>query len=67
MGMTGWGIDLMVRALEKTGVKIRPDVVVLGIYTDDFRRVHSYNSGKGYRLPKFDLSCEACTGCEYTD
>lgn len=55
MGMTGWGIDLMLRALEQTGLKTRPDIVVLAVYTDDFRRVHPYYSGAGYRLPKFEL------------
>jgi hypothetical protein len=39
MGMTGWGPDLMVRAIERYGGKIRPEVVVLAIYTDDFRRL----------------------------
>ena len=55
MGMTGWGIDLMVRALEQTGIQTEPDIVVLAVYTDDFRRVHPYYSGTGFRQPRFEL------------
>jgi hypothetical protein len=55
MGMTGWGLDLMVRALEHLGRKADPDVVVLLVYTDDFRRVHPYYAGVGYAFPKFEL------------
>lgn len=55
MGMTGWGLDLMIRALERLGRKADPDVVVLFVYTDDFRRVHPYYAGLGYPFPKFDL------------
>jgi len=56
MGMTGWGPDLMVRAIERYGGKIRPEVVVLAIYTDDFRRLVPYYAGVGYRYPKFELA-----------
>ena len=31
MGMTGWGLDLMVRAIEQYGRKAKPDVVVLDV------------------------------------
>lgn len=39
MGMMGWGLDLMVRALEAKGKKAKPDVVVLAVYTDDLSRL----------------------------
>lgn len=55
LGMTGWGVDLMVRALEQLGPKIRPDVVVLAVYTDDFRRLLPYYAGAGYAIPKYAL------------
>ena len=55
MGMTGWGLDLMIRAIEHLGRKADPDVVVLLVYTDDFRRSHPYYAGVGYPFPKFDL------------
>jgi hypothetical protein len=55
MGMTGWGLDLMIRALEHLGRKADPDVVVLLVYTDDFRRLHPYYAGVGYASPKFEL------------
>lgn len=33
MGMTGWGLDVMVRALDHLGPKADPDVVVLPLYS----------------------------------
>jgi len=48
MGMTGWGLDLMIRAIERFGKKADPDVVVLAVYTDDFRRLLPYYAGVGY-------------------
>jgi hypothetical protein len=55
MGMTGWGLDLMIRALERHGAKADPAVVVLAVYTDDFRRLLPYYAGMGFPLPKFEL------------
>jgi hypothetical protein len=55
LGMGGWGIDLMVRALETFAAKAQPDAVVLAVYTDDFRRVDPRYAGQGYLLPKFRL------------
>ena len=56
MGMTGWGLDLMIRAIEHHGRKADPDVVVLAVYTDDFRRLVPYYAGVGYAYPKFEFS-----------
>lgn len=55
LGMTGWGLDLMVRAFERISRRVRPDVLVLGFYTDDFRRLNPFYSGQGYPFPKFEL------------
>jgi hypothetical protein len=55
MGMTGWGIDLMVRAIEQFGRKASPDVVVLAVYTDDLRRLLPNYAGKGFGYSKFEL------------
>ena len=55
LGMTGFGPDLMLRALEQVGVSMRPQVVVLVIYTDDFRRVHPEYAGIGFEIPRFVL------------
>ncbi|HSG09911.1 MAG TPA: SGNH/GDSL hydrolase family protein [Longimicrobiales bacterium] len=55
LGMPGWGLDLMVRALEHYGPVIRPNVVVLCFYTDDFRRLHPYYAGAGFYYSKFEL------------
>ncbi len=42
-------------ALEHVGLRAEPDVVVLCVYTDDFRRVFPFYSGVGYRIPHFRL------------
>ena len=55
MGMTGWGLDLMVRAIERFGKKADPDVVLLAVYTDDLRRLLPYYAGVGFGYPKFEL------------
>ncbi len=55
LGMTGWGLDLMVRAIETFGRKAKPDILVLAVYTDDFRRVLPYYAGAGYGYSKFEL------------
>lgn len=55
LGMTGWGLDLMVRAYEHISKRVTPDVVVLAFYTDDFRRLRPMYSGMGYPFPKFEL------------
>jgi hypothetical protein len=55
MGMTGWGIDLMVRAVEQLGRKADPDIVVLAVYTDDFRRLLPNYAGAGFGYQKFEL------------
>lgn len=55
LGMTGYGPDLMLRALEAVGLKSAPDVVVFSMYTDDFRRVHPQYAGVGFQIPRFKL------------
>ncbi len=52
LGMTGFGPDLMLMALEGAGLAARPDVVVVSIYTDDFRRVRPHYAGVGYEIPR---------------
>lgn len=55
LGMTGYGPDLMLRALEEVGLKSNPEIVVLSMYTDDFRRVHPEYAGGGFEIPRFEL------------
>jgi hypothetical protein len=56
MGMTGWGLDLMVRALEALGKKAQPTVVVLAVYTDDLSRLSPrYVGPAGTPYTKFKL------------
>jgi hypothetical protein len=55
LGMSGYGVDLMIRAYERVSKRVKPDVVILGFYTDDFRRLHPFNAGQGYPFPKFTL------------
>jgi hypothetical protein len=55
LGMGGWGLDLMMRALEHIAPKAKPDLVVLAVYTDDFRRLLPRYAGMGYAYDKFEL------------
>lgn len=55
LGVTGWGADMMLRAVEAYQEKAQPDVVVMAIYSGDFRRVARDYQGNGYALPKFGL------------
>ena len=55
LGMTGYGPDLMLRALEEVGLKSNPDVVVFSLYTDDFRRVRPHYAGIGFKISRFKL------------
>jgi len=54
-GMVGFGVDLMIRSLEHILPREHPDVVVLAVYTDDFRRMRPYYAGIGFPIPKFEL------------
>jgi hypothetical protein len=55
IGMTGYGPGLMLRALEKVGLKTNPDIVIFCMYTDDFRRVRPFYAGAGFEVPRFKL------------
>ncbi|MGQ0722794.1 MAG: SGNH/GDSL hydrolase family protein [Candidatus Eiseniibacteriota bacterium] len=65
LGMTGWGPDLMLRALEEVGVALRPEAVLLCLYTHDFRRVHPLYAGVGFRIPRFELRGEGLVTVPY--
>ena len=66
MGMPGWGIDLMIRAIELLASKTQPDIVALAVYTDDFRRLLPYYAGTGYAIPKFELKDGKLLSVPYT-
>jgi hypothetical protein len=55
LGMTGFGPDLMVRALETVGLDPKPDVVVLGMFSHDVYRVAPEAQGVGFPIPRFEL------------
>ncbi len=65
MGMTGWGIDLMIRAIAHHGPKADPDIVVLAVYTDDFRRLLPYYAGVGVEYQKFALEGASLTSVPF--
>lgn len=65
LGMTGWGPDLMLRALEQVGVAVHPDAVLLCLYTHDFRRVHPLYAGVGFEIPRFELRGEELATVPY--
>jgi hypothetical protein len=55
LGLPGFGLDTMLRALEAVGLRARPNVIVVCIYTDDFRRVRPHFAGVGFKIPRFRL------------
>jgi hypothetical protein len=56
MGMPGWGVDLMVRALQSLGKKAQPSVVVLAVYTESLARLAPEWIGQGPTpFRKFEL------------
>ncbi len=55
LGMTGYGLDLMLRAWRTVGRGLRPEHVLLAVYTDDFRRIRPLYAGAGFRIPRFAL------------
>jgi len=56
MGMPGWGLDLMVRALEALGKKAQPNVIVFAVYTESLARLSPEWLGQGPRpFRKFKL------------
>ncbi len=65
LGMTGWGIDLMVRAVETIGPKASPEIVVLGLYTDTFRRQLPFYAGMGFPIPRFRLEGDRLVSVPY--
>jgi hypothetical protein len=56
LGLPGFGLDLMLRALQEVGLPLRPRAVLLCVYTDDFRRVHPRYAGVGFPIPRFELA-----------
>ena len=55
LGMVGYGPDLMLRALEVVGLKLKPTLVVFCMYTDDFRRVRPDYAGTGFLIPRYKV------------
>ena len=55
LGMTGFGLDNMLRAFEEVGRHAQPDAIVVCIYTDDLRRVNPHYAGVGFEIPRFTL------------
>lgn len=55
LGMSGFGTDLMLRALQEVGLTHDPDVVLFCVYTDDVRRVSPRYAGVGFAIPRFKL------------
>lgn len=55
MGVSGFGADLMLMAIESVGRELEPELVVLSLYTDDFNRVRPYFQSGGYPLLRYRL------------
>ena len=65
VGMTGWGPDLMLMALEAVVEPASPDVVIFTLFTDDFRRVRERYAGMGFPTPRFELREEQLVRVPY--
>jgi hypothetical protein len=65
LGMVGFGPDLMLRALEVLGLKLRPAVVVFCVYTDAFRRVRPEYAGAGFPIPRYKLEAGRLVSTPY--
>lgn len=65
LGMTGFGPDLMLRALEEVGFRLNPDIVVLCVYTEGFRRVRPRYAGVGYETQRFKLVSDRLVSIPY--
>jgi lysophospholipase L1-like esterase len=65
LGMTGFGPDLMLRALQQVALNLRPEVVVMTLYTDDFRRVRPHYAGTGFAIPRFVLDSGQLVSVDY--
>jgi GDSL-like Lipase/Acylhydrolase family len=65
LGMTGFGPDLMLRALEQVGLQLHPDIVVLTMYTDDFRRVRPEYAGAGFEIPRYVVQEKQLVSVDY--
>jgi len=65
IGMTGWGPDLMLLAVEAVAPVVSPDVVVFTLFTDDFRRVRTTYAGMGFAIPRFVLEDGRLTQVAY--
>jgi hypothetical protein len=65
LGMTGFGPGLMLRAFEAVGLDAEPDVVVVTMYTDDFRRVRPHYAGVGFQVPRFELKQDSLVDVAY--
>jgi hypothetical protein len=65
LGMVGYGPDLMLRALEVVGLKLKPTLVVFCMYTDDFRRVRPDYAGTGFLIPRYKLESRHLVSVPY--
>jgi len=65
IGMPGYGPDLMFLALKAILPLARPDIVVISLFFDDFRRVRPEFSGLGYASPRFELRAGQLVEVEY--
>jgi hypothetical protein len=55
LGVTGFGPDLTLRALDVVGTRLKPALVVFCMYTDGFRRVQPEFDGAGFAIPRYEL------------
>lgn len=55
LGTCAWGVDQMRLAVERQALPLRPDLIIIGVISDDFRRALRAVSNTGHRKPRYVL------------
>jgi hypothetical protein len=55
LGTCAWGVDQMRLAVERQALPLKPDLIIIGVITDDFRRALRAVSNTGHRKPRYVL------------
>ena len=67
LGMTAYGADQMLRAVQHVGLDPAPKLLLVCMYTDVFRRVHPYYTGVGYPIRRYELRGDELIDRPYPD
>jgi hypothetical protein len=65
LGMTGFGLDNMLRVFEHVVRPTPADGILVCVYTDDLRRVRPHYAGAGFELERYRLQGDELISVEY--